>query len=354
MKDHPYAATRAHHLKCYGPTDKFGYKDLIPLFKAEHFDPAGWVTLFKQAGARYVVPVAEFHDLFPMYDCSLTSWNAVKMGPKRNVVGELRKATLAQGLKFGVSSHRVFHQNEQYHLHNGKNDADNPEYWGLYGKPFSNPTVEDSLFIEETLCRTVELVNKYQPDLLWFDLGIFKPQFRDFRQKIAAHCYNQAEAWGKPGVVLNYKGDSYPTEAAVLDLEASKMAAIHYPFWQTDMSISETWSYTSNEKLKTSKQLVHTLIDIVSKNGSLLLNVSPCADGSISGGLQERLREIGAWLQVNGEAIYGTRPFKNFGECPQNPRPPWCRHSPARMSAIPPRARPSTPFSWAGPKGRSH
>ena len=102
----------------------------------------------------------------------------------------------------------------------------------------------------------------------------------------------------------------------MLDLEASKMDAIHYPFWQTDMSISETWSYTSNEKLKTSEQLVHTLIDIVSKNGSLLLNVSPRADGSISSGLQERLREIGAWLRVNGEAIYGTRPFKNFGEGP--------------------------------------
>ena len=316
LKDHPYAATRAQHLKSYGPTDKFGYKDLIPLFKAEHFDAAGWVTLFKQAGARYVVPVAEFHDLFLMYDSSLTEWNSVKMGPRRDVVGEMRKATLAQGLKFGVSSHRVFHQNEQYYLHNGKNDADNPEYWGLYGKPFSNPTVEDPLFIEETLCRTVELVNKYQPDLLWFDLGICKPQFRDFRQKIAAHYYNQAEAWGKPEVVLNYKGDSYPAEAGVLDLEASKMEAVHYPFWQTDMSISETWSYTSNERLKTSEQLVHTLIDIVSKNGSLLLNVAPCADGTISSGLQERLSEIGAWLHVNGEAIYGTRPFKNFGEGP--------------------------------------
>ena len=316
LKDHPYAATRAHHLKCYGPTDRFGYKDLIPLFKAEHFDAAGWVKMFKQAGARYVVPVAEFHDLFPMYDSSLTSWNAVKMGPKRDVVGELRKATLAQGLKFGVSSHRVFHQNEQYYLHNGKNDADNPEFWGLYGKPFSHPTVEDPLFIEETLCRTVELVNKYQPDLLWFDAGTSKPQFKEFCRTIAAHYYNQAEAWGKPGVALNYKWDSFPEGTAVLDLEASKMDAIHYPFWQTDMSISETWSYTSNEKLKTSEQLVHTLIDIVSKNGSLLLNVSPRADGSISSGLQERLREIGAWLRVNGEAIYGTRPFKNFGEGP--------------------------------------
>lgn len=311
-----WSGTRPYHLKRYGPTDKFGYKDLIPLFKAEHFDAAGWVKLFKQAGARYVVPVAEFHDLFPMYDCSLTSWNAVKMGPKRDVVGELRKATLAQGLKFGVSSHRLFHQNESYYLHNGKHDTDNPEYWGLYWKPFKNPKVEDPLFIEESLCRTVELVNKYQPDLLWFDAGTSKPQFKDFCQTIAAHYYNQADAWGKPGVALNYKWNSFPEGTAVLDLEASKMDAVHYPFWQTDMSISETWSYSSDEKLKTSKQLVHTLIDIVSKNGTLLLNVSPCADGTVSSGLQERLREFGAWLEVNGEAIYGTRPFKNFGEGP--------------------------------------
>ena len=144
-----------------------------------------------------MVPVAEFHDLFPMYDCSLTDWNAVTMGPKRDVVGEIRQATLANGLKFGVSSHRVFHQDESYYLHNGKNDTDNPEYWGLYWKPFKNPKVEDPLFIEETLYRTVELVNKYQPDLLWFDAGTSKPQFRDFCQTIAAHYYNQAETWKK-------------------------------------------------------------------------------------------------------------------------------------------------------------
>ncbi len=112
LRAHPYTATRAHHLKYYGPTDKFGYKDLIPLFTAEYFNANDWVTLFKKAGAKYVVPVAEFHDLFPMYDCSLTDWDAVTMGPKRDVVGEIRKATLANGLKFGVSSHRVFHQDE--------------------------------------------------------------------------------------------------------------------------------------------------------------------------------------------------------------------------------------------------
>jgi len=316
LRAHPYTATRAHHLKYYGPTDKFGYKDLIPLFKAEYFNANDWVTLFKKAGAKYVVPVTEFHDLFPMYDCSLTDWNAVKMGPKRDVVGEIRKATLANGLKFGVSSHRVFHQDESYYLHNGKNDADNPEYWGLYWKPFKNPKVEDTLFIEETLYRTVELVNKYQPDLLWFDAGTSKPQFRDFCQTIAAHYYNQAETWKKPGVVLNYKWNSFPEGTAVLDLEASKMDSVHYPFWQTDMSMSETWSYSSDEEYKTAEQLIHTLIDIVSKNGTLLLNISPLADGRIPIEEQNRLLEMGEWLKVNGEAIYGTRPFKNYGEGP--------------------------------------
>jgi alpha-L-fucosidase len=316
LRAHPYAATRGFHLKYYGPTDKFGYKDLIPLFNAEYFNANDWVTLFKKAGAKYVVPVAEFHDLFPMYDCSLTDWNAVKMGPKRDVVGEIQKATLANGLKFGVSSHRVFHQDEQYYLHNGKNDTDNPEYWGLYWKPFRNPKLEDTLFIEETLYRTVELVNKYQPDLLWFDAGTYKPQFREFCQTIAAHYYNQGEEWKKPGVVLNYKWNSFPEGTAVLDLEASKMDSVHYPFWQTDMSMSETWSYSSDGKYKTAEQLIHALIDIVCKNGTLLLNISPLADGRIPIEEQNRLLEIGAWLQVNGEAIYGTRPFKNYGEGP--------------------------------------
>ncbi len=316
LRTHPYAATRSHHLKYYGPTDKFGYKDLIPLFKAEYFNANDWVALFKKAGAKYVVPVAEFHDLFPMYDCSLTDWNSVTRGPKRDVVGEIRKATLANGLKFGVSSHRVFHQDEQYYLHNGKNDADNSEYWGLYWKPFTNPKLEDGLFIEETLYRTVELVNKYQPDLLWFDAGTYKPQFREFCQTIAAHYYNQGEVWKKPGVVLNYKWNSFPEGTAVLDLEASKMDSVHYPFWQTDMSMSETWSYSSDGKYKTAEQLIHALIDIVSKNGTLLLNISPLADGRIPIEEQNRLLEMGAWLQVNGEAIYGTRPFKNYGEGP--------------------------------------
>ena len=316
LRAHPYGATRPHHLKYYGPTDKFGYKDFLHLFKAEYFNANDWVTLFKKAGAKYVVPLAEFHDLFPMYDCSLTDWNAVKMGPKRDVVGEIRKATLANGLKFGVSSHRVFHQDESYYLHNVKNDADNSEYWSLYWKPFKNPKVEDTLFIKETLYRTVELINKYQPDLVWFDAGTSKPPFRDFCQTIAAHYYNQAEIWEKPGVVLNYKWNSFPEGTAVLDLEASKMDSVHYPFWQTDMSISETWSYSSDEEYKTAEQLIHTLIDIVSKNGTLLLNISPLADGRIPIEEQNRLLEIGAWLQVNGEAIFGTRPYKNYGEGP--------------------------------------
>ena len=205
---------------------------------------------------------------------------------------------------------------EQYYLHNGKNDAVNPENWGLYWKPFKNPKIEDTLFIEETLYRTVELVNKYQPDLLWFDAGTSKPQFRDYDQTIAAHYYNQAEAWKKSGVVINYKWNSFPEGTAVMDLEASKMDSVHYPFWQTDMSMAESWSYSSDEEYKTAEQLIHTLIDIVSKNGTLLLNISPLADGRIPIEEQNRLLEMGAWLKVNGEAIYGTRPFKNYGEGP--------------------------------------
>ncbi len=316
FRQHKYAATRPHHLKYYGPTDKFGYKDFIPMFKAEYFNATDWVKLFKESGAKYVVPVAEFHDMFLMYNSELSRWNSVNMGPKRDVVGELRKEVLAQGLKFGVSSHRLFHHDEAYYNHNGKNDVDDPQYWDLYWKPFKNPKVEDTLYIEESMARAVELVNNYQPDLFWFDAGTYKPQFKDYCQTIAAHYYNQAEAWKKPGVVINYKWGTYPEGTAVLDLEASKMDSVHYPFWQTDMSMNEEWGYSSQENYKTAEQLIHTLIDIVSKNGSLLLNISPRADGHIPYEQQDRLLAIGVWLKVNGEAIYGTRPFKNFGEGP--------------------------------------
>ncbi|MEL7496724.1 MAG: alpha-L-fucosidase [Planctomycetota bacterium] len=323
-----------YHRDTYGDQSEFGYKDLIPKFKAEKFDPEEWVTLFKQAGAKYVVPVAEHHDGFAMYDSDLTQWSSVKMGPKRDVVGELEKETRKQGLRFGVSSHRAF--NWLYYVRKTEFDNADPRFKGLYGRPIpelfkddaadykKNWPPHDQKFKDEWLARTGELVSKYNPDLVWFDFGIANdrnrpPQenpFQDHLKSFASFYYNSA-ASRDVEPVINYKWSAFPERAAVLDLERSKLNDIRELYWQTDSSVAKnSWCYVDKLNYRTSDSLIDDLIDIVSKNGGLLLNVCPRADGSIPDEQKKLLKEIGQWLSINGEAIYGSRPFKTYGEGP--------------------------------------
>jgi alpha-L-fucosidase len=323
----PEDRTFRHHVDTWGPPWSFGYKDFIPLFKAEKFDARAWARLFKEAGARYVVPVAEHHDGFPMYDCSFTDWCAAKMGPKRDIVGELAQAVRAEGLVLGVSSHRV--ENWWFYGDGMKLDSDvrDRRYAGLYGpaqdrarseKGDTPPTRE---FLDDWLARTAELVDKYQPQLIWFDWWIAQPAVHGHLQRFAAYYYNKGAEWGpERGVAINYKkhgGDSFPDTAGVLDIERGQLAALRPLFWQNDTSVSKnSWGYVTNQQYKDTDSIVDDLVDIVSKNGSLLLNIGPRPDGTIPEQEQAMLREIGAWLAVNGEAIYGTRPFTVFGEGP--------------------------------------
>ncbi|MCG6922321.1 MAG: alpha-L-fucosidase [Acidobacteria bacterium] len=315
----------AHHVETWGPQNEFGYKDFIPMFEAERYDPKAWASLFKASGARYVVPVAEHHDGFPMYDCSFTEWSAAKMGPKRDVVGELATAVRAEGLVFGLSTHRAEHW---WFFDQGMtfdSDVKDPRYAGLYGPARSREKAEDQSeppdqeFLDDWLARTVELVDKYQPQLVWFDWWIAQPAFHPNLQTFAAFYYNRGVEWGK-GVAINYKkhgGESFPDTAGVLDIERGQLADLRPIFWQTDTSVSKTsWGYVENHQYKTVDSIVDDLVDIVSKNGSLLLNIGPKPDGTIPEPEEKMLREIGAWLDVNGEAIYGTRPFAIFGEGP--------------------------------------
>jgi len=314
-----------HHVAAFGPQSTFGYKDLIPLFKAERFDAGRWAALFKAAGARYVVPVAEHHDGFPMYDCSFTDWSAAKRGPKRDVVGELATAVRAEGLTFGVSSHRAEHW---WFFDQGMafdSDVRDPRFLGLYGpardqkKAESRSEPPDQAFLDDWLARTAELVDKYRPQLVWFDWWIAQPVFHPNLQAFAAFYYNRGREWGQ-GVAINYKkhgGESFPDTAGVLDIERGQLAALRPLFWQTDTSVSKTsWGYVTNHEYKATDSIVDDLVDIVSKNGSLLLNIGPRPDGTIPEAEEKMLRDIGGWLQVNGEAIYRTRPFTVFGEGP--------------------------------------
>jgi len=305
-----------HHLATYGPQNKFGYKDFIPLFRAEKYDPKAWAELFRKAGAKFVVPVAEHHDGFPMYDSALTAWCAGKMGPKRDLIGDLAAAVRREGLVFGLSTHRAEHW---WFMNGGKkfdSDVRDPKYADFYGPAALEGTQPDPKYLEDWYARCAELVDKYQPQLVWFDWWIEQPVFQPHLQKFAAYYYNQGDRWGK-GVAINYKNRSFPDEAAVLDLERGQLADIRPLFWQTDTAISKnSWGYVIQQDYKTAGSIVGDLIDIVSKNGALLLNIGPRSDGTIPEKEQEILLEIGKWLATNGEAIYGTRPWRVYGEGP--------------------------------------
>ena len=320
-----------HHIATYGPQDKFGYKDFVPMFKAEHFDPAAWAELFKKAGARYVVPVAEHHDGFAMYDSGLSDWTAAKMGPHRDVIGELGKAVRAAGLHFGVSSHRVEHDFFMGVGRKIQSDVNDPQYAAFYGPaqtgvfkwgtPVGNDfTYVSSAWTNDWLARSAELVEKYHPDIVYFDWWIGQNSIRPNLTRFAAFYYNSSLKYGDHVGVINYKGFAMQERSAVLDIERGQLGDIRPLYWQTDTSVSnKSWGYIKDDTFKSPQFIVHQLIDIVSKNGNLLMNIGPRSDGTIPEAVQQVLLDVGAWLNVNGEAIYGTRPWRTYGEGPTKP-----------------------------------
>src|SRR5271168_251857 len=318
-----------HHLATYGPQWQFGYKDFIPKFKAEHFDPKAWAHLFKESGAKYVVPVFEHHDGFAMYDSGLSDWTAVKMGPHRDTGGELAKAVRAEGLHFGASSHRVEHN---FFLGVGRtfdSDVNDPKYAGFYGPahtwienlnrtPLSNDfTYLSDAYGNDWLARSAEIVQKYHPDIMYFDWWIGQPGLRHQLTTFAAYYYNASLKYGDHVGVINYKDYAMDSKSAVLDIERGQLGEIRPLYWQTDTSVSnKSWGYIKDDTFKSPEFIVHQLIDIVSKNGNLLLNIGPRSDGTIPQEVQEVLLDVGYWLKVNGEAIYGTRAWTTYGEGP--------------------------------------
>jgi alpha-L-fucosidase len=318
-----------HHIATYGPQDKFGYKDFVSKFKAERYDPAAWAELFKKAGAKYVVPVAEHHDGFAMYDSGVSDWTAAKMGPHRDLIGDLAKAVRAAGLHFGVSSHRVEHN---FFLGVGRtfsSDINDPEYAAFYGPAHNwlnnkggTPLDGDFTYVSQAwandwLARSTELVEKYHPDIVYFDWWIGQASIRPNLTRFAAFYYNSSLKYGDHVGVINYKDYAMNEHSGVLDLERGQLGDIPPLYWQTDTSISnKSWGYIQDDTFKSPQFVIHQLIDIVSKNGNLLLNIGPRSDGTIPDEVQRVLLDVGEWLNTNGEAIYSTRPWRTYGEGP--------------------------------------
>ncbi len=348
---HMYTTDVQWHTAHFGPPDKVGYKDFIPLFKAKQYDPTAWARLCKQAGAKYVVPVAEHHDGFAMWDSDVTPWCAGKMGPKRDLIGELAAAVRKQDLIFGLSSHRMEHHDFAYPAPGVSNDEFDPKYAGFYGPPIPgnmNDGNASPAFQGDWLARVQELVDKYQPRLIYFDNGVNPREYDDVKLRAAAYYYNRAAEWGQPSTLAT-KDVAY-LFGSVRDFEKRVRAPrwVYPGGWQCDDALGSTWGYTEGMRYRSPENIVTELIELASMGGNLLLNISPRGDGSIPDEQQQILRAIGDWLSVNGEGIYGSHPWTHYGEGPSvpdeapgdwgggstaNPGPRVTRRHPAPMTA---------------------
>lgn len=298
-----------HHRNTWGEPDDFGYHDFVPMFKAEHFDAEEWADLFVKSGARWAGPVAEHHDGFSMWDSEMTPWNAKDKGPKRDITGELGKAIKARDMKFVTT----------FHHERGQNWVPRVEGWPPTSKDpvlqFMYMNIPEYLYNKMFQAKLGEVIDKYEPDLIWFD-GQMSLILEPFHLNFLAYYFNRAEEWGKD-VMVTTKKLQYPQEVSVLDFEKGRTEFLTpYPWLNDDCISTGSWCYTSDLKIKEARVVLHDFIDAVSKNGQLLLNISPKSDGTIPEDQRDCLLAFGSWLMKYGEAIYETRPWLEYGEGP--------------------------------------
>ncbi|HWX19731.1 MAG TPA: alpha-L-fucosidase [Candidatus Binatia bacterium] len=313
-----------YHTNHYGHPSEFGYKDIIPLWKAEKWDPDRLMQLYQKAGAKYFVSMGSHHDNFFLWNSKLHRWNAANMGPKRDVVGEWQKAARKYGLRFGVSEHlgasftwfQSSHRSDKTGPKAGvPYDGANSNYWDLYHFPAEPGDTgwysKNPKWHQEWYNSIKEVVDNYHPDLLYTDGGV--PFANEVGLSMIAHLYNQdaARHHGKAEVIYTCKQKS--SGRWIEDLERGIMPKIDpYP-WQTDTSIGD-WFYNRNWKFQPVRWVIHMLVDNVSKNGNLLLNVVQRPDGSLDPDVETMLSQLADWNAIHAEAIFGSRPWLVYGE----------------------------------------
>ncbi|WP_258098922.1 alpha-L-fucosidase [Marinoscillum pacificum] len=311
------------HVETYGHPSEFGYHDFVPMFKADSFNADAWADLFVRSGARFSGVVAEHHDGWSNWDSDINPWNAMDMGPHRDLVGELEKAIKARDLKFVTTFHMA--RNLQIYQNDSANWLNDKSYFPYH--PDMPTSSTDSLirilygnipreqFYENWLGKLKEVIDNYSPDLIYFD-GELSKLPDSLKLQFVTHYLNHAAANDK-GVVITHKNGELPKEVSLKDLEKGRMDEKTDYFWLTDETIAHgSWSYTETLEVKPASEIIQVLIDIVSKNGVMMLNISPKANGVIPQKQQAALLEIGDWLNQFGEAIYDTRTWTVYGEGP--------------------------------------
>jgi alpha-L-fucosidase len=336
-----------HHVETYGPPEQFGYKDFVPHFAAEHYDPDEWAEIIARSGARYAGIALVHHDGFCLWDSAHTRWNAARMGPKRDLYGELVAALRQQQLKTIATFHHIRTFNWYLPEDPAAREVGRQAGWDLYDPQYADLywneyTGQRDDFIAEWRAKVTEVIDAYRPDVIWFDGGSFQDEVsgRPVRELLAGY-YNREQQWGKHVEILNKLPTSmkwnFGPDMGMLTYEQGRdrPAVVHRP-WTDDMPIGSPWGYVEGMTYREPREIVHGLIDRTSRNGGMLLSLSPKADGTLPAEQKEILHKVGAWLDVNGDAIYGTRPWTTPAE------------GPATKFVAPPNARGHRPWIYQG------
>ncbi|MFI3270024.1 MAG: alpha-L-fucosidase [Rikenellaceae bacterium] len=319
-KEHWGAGCYQHHAKTYG--EDFGYHEFIPMLKCEKFDPDEWADLFIKTGARFAGPMAQHHDGFAMWASKINMWNAKEMGPKRDIMGDMIAALKKRHIYTIATLHHAFNLQRSKELDTVKwkargsyfphikgkyTSSDDPKLKYLYGN------IPEAEFNDRWLEQCREVIEGYSPDLVWFDSDLDQVPLK-YRQRMTAMLFNNGLKDGRDVAVITKQKD-LPENIRILDIEQGGKEGMSEDYWLTDLTISSSsgWCYVNGQEYKSVEMLVRNMIDVWSKRGVVLLNVSPRADGVIIDAQRERLAGIGEWLEKYGEAVYDTRAHSTFG-----------------------------------------